>query len=270
MAAAPRSLARPGATIRYWRRGMSTGPPLVLLHATLSSSAQLGPLADRLASRAEVFTIDRRASGESVLSPGTPAAPIDVAVHVADLDAVMTAEGMAPAVLVGHSYGGCLALELAARRPALVRGVWAWEPPYAPVAPDEVRRRITRLAADTLAAADRDGTGVAAEVFLAGVAGPPALDSLPQVSRERIRASGAAAVAEAPLLGLDADGLAGIRCPVMIASGEASSGWYGGVADTLAAGIPGAQRLRLAGAEHLAPILDPDIIAADVATFLDR
>ena len=62
---------------------LGSGPALFLLHATLSTSRQLRALAASLARHHTVIAVDRRGSGGST-SEG-PAAPIDVAVHVADL-----------------------------------------------------------------------------------------------------------------------------------------------------------------------------------------
>ncbi len=118
-------------TIHYQREG--DGPPLLLLHATLSSSRQLRALASELAERFSVVSVDRRGSGMS--ASAARAVPIDVATHIDDLVALARAEALGPAVVVGHSYGACVALELAARQPALVAAVFAYEPPYGPLAP---------------------------------------------------------------------------------------------------------------------------------------
>src|SRR4029077_4152641 len=104
-----------GAHIAY--RSFGDGPQhVLLLHGTLSTAAQLGGLARLLAATGEmtVHAVDRRGSGASRLAEPMP---IDVEVHVEDLDAVLDAEGVASAVLVGISYGACLALEFAARLP---------------------------------------------------------------------------------------------------------------------------------------------------------
>jgi pimeloyl-ACP methyl ester carboxylesterase len=246
------------------------GPPLLLLHATLSSSRQLQALARRLALRFRVVAVDRRASGESHLAAAAPLAPIDVAVHVADLAALVVAERLQGCLVVGHSYGGCVALELAAREPALVASAWAYEPPYGPLAPAEARERMDALARATLEAAEQQGPGVAAEVFLVGVSGRAALEALGAAGRTRIGRAGPAAVAEAPLMGLDPAGLARIACPTTVATGGASGPLYPAIAEALARQVPGAQWTTIPGVDHMAPVTRPDIIAAAVETFADR
>lgn len=261
-------LARPAADIAYHRIG--EGPPLLLLHATLSSSRQLQALATRLAQRHRVVAVDRRDSGDSAPPPGAPVEPIDVAVHVEDLAALIDAEALANCVVVGHSYGGCLALELAARRPDLVIAAWAYEPPYGPLAPSAARSHITDVGRRTLEAASHHGIEAAAEVFMAGVSGQAAVDALSPSGRERIGRAGAGAVADATLLGLDPDGLDRIACPVAIATGGASQPFYVAIAEALAQHIPGAVVSAIPGLDHMAPVTRPDIIAAAVEAFLDR
>jgi pimeloyl-ACP methyl ester carboxylesterase len=258
-------LTRPGATISVSRTGH--GPPIVLLHATLSSARDLGPLARRLGVGFTVISVDRRGSGESQLAPGQAPAPVHVATHVDDLAAVIEMEAVGPVTLVGHSYGGCLALELAARRPDLAVRAWVYEPPYAPLGPPEVRDRFGTVGRRTLAAAERGGPAAAAESFLADVAGSEALAGLSPGARERIRRGGTAAIADSALLGLDPEGLEHIGCPVMIATGTASRPAYVAIAEALVRTIPGAFHARIAGADHAAPIVRPAAVAASIEAF---
>src|SRR4029079_450272 len=76
-----------GAVVHVELRG--EGPVVVLLHATLSSSSELRPLASRLATRFRVLSVDRRSAGASRMPPDDPGGPVDVAVHVADLRGVL-------------------------------------------------------------------------------------------------------------------------------------------------------------------------------------
>lgn len=257
-----------GWTVVYRRAG--AGPPLLLLPATLLSSAQLQPMADRLARRFTVVAVDRRGSGESLPPAGTPPGVIDVAVHLDDLAAILDRERLGPVLAVGHSYGGCVALELAARRPSLVAGVWAFEPPYAPVGPRSVRAAMVEVGRRTTAAGDRDGPAAAAEVFLAAVAGRGALTALSPTALERLRLTGRSALADAPLLGLDASGLARIRCPVTLAGGSSSPPFYAQLLSALARTIRGARIERIDGVDHAAPVSHPLAIAAAVEAFAVR
>lgn len=264
-AAETRTLERDGWAIAYRRTG--AGTPILLLHATLASAAQLGSLAERLAAGHTVIAVDRRGSGETRPPDGLAPGPIDVADHVGDLAAILEVEGTGPILVAGHSYGGCLALELAARRPDLVDAAWVHEPPYAPVGPPAVRAALVAVGERTAAAA-RDGeTGDAAEAFLAAVTGSAAVASLSPGARARVRAGGRGALADATLLGLEPDALARIACPVVISTGTASEPFYGIIADALVALIPGATRTTIDGAGHGAPMSHPALVAAAIEDF---
>jgi pimeloyl-ACP methyl ester carboxylesterase len=250
--------------IHYRRSG--DGPALLLLHATLSSSHQLRALASRLAEGRTVLAVDRRGSGRSVADG--PAKPIDVAVHVDDLAAIVAAEGLDRVAVVGHSYGACVALELAARRPHLVEAVFAFEPPYAPVAPPGIAAGMAAIGRRTLAAGADGDLAAAALVFLEGVSGAAAVAALGPDARERVGRAGQGAVADATLAGMDADGLERIECRVRIATGTASEPLYGAIAEGLLVRIPGADRVELDGLDHMAPVRQPEAIAAAVERFL--
>jgi pimeloyl-ACP methyl ester carboxylesterase len=77
-------------------------------------------------------------------------------------------------------------------------------------------------------------------------------------------------VADAPLLGLEPDGLPRIEAPTEIVTGGASQPLYVAIAEALVRRIPGAVRGTIPGADHMAPVTRPDIIAAAVETFADR
>ena len=243
------------------------GPLVVLLHATLSTGRQLGPLARALAEPGDlrVLAPDRRGSGTRRL--GEPR-PVAMAEHLADLAALLDAEGAGRAVLVGHSFGGVVALEAAARLPERIEAVVAYEPPYMAVADEGLRRGFEALARATAGAFAAGGAPAAARAFVGGVAGPAAWEAMPARSRAFLASQGAGAVADAALTGLDPDGLGRIVCPVVILAGTASEPFYAPIADALVERIPGSRRVDLAGLRHVAPITDPLPVAAAVRAAL--
>lgn len=249
----------------YYER-IGEGPPLLLLHATLSSSRQLRALAARLAEGHTVVSVDRHGSGRSTYDG--PAEPVDVARHVADLIGVVEREGLERPAVVGHSYGGCLALELAARQPGLIRAAFAYEPPYAAAAPPEVRADMAEVGRRTLAARDQGDLAAAALTFMEGVSGAAAVAALSPGARARIGRAGQGAVADATLSGMDLDGLARIDAHVRIATGSTSQPFYVAIAQALAARIGGADHVRLDGLDHMAPVLRPEAVADAVEAFL--
>jgi O-succinylbenzoic acid--CoA ligase len=253
-------LARPGGDEIGWRVTGSGPASILLLPGTLSNAAQLGRLATELAQAAEatVHAIDRRGMGTSRLADP---APLDVDVHVRDLVAYLEARGIERAILLGVSFGGVVALELAARHPGLVATLVVWEPPYGPAAGEATRHRFATLAADTAAAHRTSGAPGAAETFLRAVAGDAAWDRLPPKGRTLLAREGDAALTDSALVGLDLEGLGRIEAPTTILTGSSSEPFYAPIAEALAHRIPGARRRTLDGLGHPAPITDAARIA---------
>ena len=91
--------------------GEAGGPRVVCLHGVTSHGRHFAKLADALPGF-HVLAPDLLGHGSSGYEP-----PWDLETH---LDAIVETVGAAPAMLVGHSFGGRLAFELAARAPKLV------------------------------------------------------------------------------------------------------------------------------------------------------
>lgn len=247
------------------RPGPPEAPTVLLLHATLASAASLGALAGALSQDARVIATDRRGSGRTPLAPATPTS---IASHVADTVLVLDEAGVDRAVVVGHSFGGVVGLELAARHPERVAALLVWEPPYLVLADDPTRARFAGLADRLVAAHVAGGAAAAAEIFFTAVNGPGAWDALPAAVRTAVAAVGDGALADASMPDLDPDGLARIRAPTIVATGGRADSIYDPIADALVARIPGSRRVDLPGLEHLAPISDPERIAALVRRVL--
>ncbi len=92
------------------------GDPLVLLHGWGASSRSLAPLCGALADSFRVLSVDLPGFGWS------PAPPVawGVADYAEHVERLMQETGIAVAALVGHSFGGRIAITLAATQPARV------------------------------------------------------------------------------------------------------------------------------------------------------
>ncbi|WP_165354523.1 alpha/beta fold hydrolase [Tropicimonas sp. IMCC6043] len=97
------------------------GPDVILLHGAASHSADFDfGLFDRLAARFRVTAFDRPGLGRSEALHGRGESFGEQAAH---LDAAAAALGIARAVVVGHSFGGGVAMAWALDRPARVAAV---------------------------------------------------------------------------------------------------------------------------------------------------
>ena len=231
------------------------GPLVVLVHGSLDRGASFARVAAAEA-LAGLHTIryDRRGYGRS-LDAGPPAALDD---HVEDLLAVVAGR---PAVVVGHSFGGVVALVAATRAPEVVRAVAAFEPPqpWLPWWPE------TSAGGAAAVVAPPD----AAEAFLRRMVGDARWEALPQGTREARRREGTALAAElasvrtAAVPPFDAARLA---VPLVVGRGTRSPDHLRRSAGELAASVPGTPLVELRGADHGAHLTHP----ADVARWARR
>ncbi|MEA2349031.1 MAG: hypothetical protein QOG62_2818 [Thermoleophilaceae bacterium] len=115
------SLRLDGVDLSYTDLG--EGDPLLLVHGTGAYSAIWGDIPDRLAGSHRVIAYDRRgfgaSQGERARHPHQ---------HAEDAAALLEHLGSGPAVVVGWSGGGVIALDLAASRPDLVGSLVLIEP----------------------------------------------------------------------------------------------------------------------------------------------
>jgi pimeloyl-ACP methyl ester carboxylesterase len=126
------TLEVPGAALYYEIRG--SGPVLLCISGGPTDAGIFTDLAGRLADRYTVVTYDQRGHSRSALD-GAPE-DIPVALHADDAAALLAAVGDEPADVYGNSGGGTIGLELATRRPELVRTLVAHEPPVMELLPD--------------------------------------------------------------------------------------------------------------------------------------
>ncbi len=91
--------------------GLAEAPRVVCLHGVTSHGRHFAKLAEALPGF-HVLAPDLLGHGSSPYEP-----PWDLETH---MDAIVETVGAEPAILIGHSFGGRLAFELAARAPKLV------------------------------------------------------------------------------------------------------------------------------------------------------
>jgi pimeloyl-ACP methyl ester carboxylesterase len=103
--------------MHYELRG--SGPPVVLVPGLSLDSRVWEPVVERLEGELSCLTPDNRGAGLS----DVPRGPYDVTQMAGDLYGLLMILGIESAVVVGHSMGGYVALQLALDSPELVRGL---------------------------------------------------------------------------------------------------------------------------------------------------
>jgi 3-oxoadipate enol-lactonase len=113
-----------GVSLHYQQSG--AGPDVVLLHAVTANMAVwlVSNLVDTLARNYRVTAYDLRGHGLST-APPTGYTSADM---VEDFRCLHDALGMGPAYLIGHSFGGVVAMHTAATYPDRVRGMILSDP----------------------------------------------------------------------------------------------------------------------------------------------
>jgi pimeloyl-ACP methyl ester carboxylesterase len=96
--------------------GPDNGVPLVLLHGGSSRWQWWKWVIDALTEKTHLFAPDLRGHGRSTWTPGH----YRLFDYAADLEALLETVVRVPAILLGHSLGGAVALIVAAERPDLV------------------------------------------------------------------------------------------------------------------------------------------------------
>lgn len=237
--------------VRLYYEEDGSGPAILCIHGT-SSSAMVwrGPATDALARLGRVIVYDRRGCTRSERPE-----PYETSVgqHAGDATALIEALDAGPAVLVGRSYGGGVALGAALRRPDLVRALVLLEPGDIVVDGEkaEWEERMSRTVEE---AAANDLSTVAEAMFLS-VLGDGAWESLPAEYRKIFAANSPAVLAEVrgPRLEVASAELATINVPVLLVAGESSLPGFHRINAQIAAAIPGARSIHVAGGHLIAP-----------------
>ncbi len=239
-----------GGDLYYEDKGH--GVPILLIHPAGATASTWGAVAEELAQVGRVVAYDRRGYSRS---PGKPVHAIPQ--HTADAVALLDSLHAPPAVVVGTSVGATIGIDLALRRPDLVRSVIAYESPWR-----ASRRRPTASSLAALAGmgwlALRGRDADAAERFLRWAYtyrdGGTAWEALPEQWRRAATENAKAVIADIRI----AVGsypppkkLATITPPVICAHGTRSDPTMAGIARSLARAIPAASVREIEGAGHL-------------------
>lgn len=230
------------------------GVPILLVHPAGATASTWGTASEELARLGRVIAYDRRGYARS---GGEPARGMST--HTVDAAAILEYLRTPPAVVVGTSAGAAIAVDLAVRRPDLVRAVIAHEFPW----------RFTRHlpSASQVAGLARIGwfalrgrEGDAAEALLRSAYayrdGGSAWDAFPEEWRRAGRENARAALADFrnSITSYPAEeDLATIDTPVVCSYGARSPDSMFRLVRSLASAIPTARTHRIEGAGHAAP-----------------
>jgi pimeloyl-ACP methyl ester carboxylesterase len=260
--------------VRLFYEVTGTGEiPIVFVHGSWGSHHNWDAVVPRLSGSFRVITYDRRGHSESerLDTPGS------VEEDVADAAALIQHLELAPVVLVGNSFGASIALRCAVRRPDLIRGLVAHEPPLfsllahdPQVAPmlQQVRERGEPVV-ERIDSGDHAG---AAELFVETIGlGPGSWAKLPEPMRQTF-------IRNAPTfsdewrdpetLEFDLRWLDRFDRPALLSKGEHSPPTFAPVIDRLARAMPRATVIEFKGAGHIPHVTHPDAYVEQLSRFV--
>lgn len=259
------------------------GEPVLLIHGAMIADA-MRPLASRLDGYRSIV-YHRRGYGESTGGPS------DVPTHAADARVLLEHLGISSAHVIGHSYGGSTALQVASTAPESVASLTLLEPGLVAQIPSgEKAGAGLGPAVEAFMGGDVEGAIKAFTTFVLGPKGEQwvtetvGADAVPQSVRDAtVMFSG-----DLPSLGewtFGPEDAAKITCPVLIVLGLDSkdtvlnairgSGleiddidFFGEMVDLAHSWIPQSEVVRLEGINHALQLQDPDTVTKTVAAFL--
>lgn len=239
-------------SLTYLEKG--SGPLVILIHGSVSDyrewSKEIGPLAQHY----RVVAYSRRFHWPNA----SPAKDADASVErqVDDLAALVRALGSKPSHIIGHSFGGAVALNFALRYPELVRTMVLVEPAVSSVLADtpenkEVTKEGQAIRAKMKEAFDSGDAERIVRTYADHVA-PGELEKATTEVREMLIANTPAFQLDftAPRLVLTCDDARRVSAPVLVLSGDRSPLGLQRVAEATANCIPKARLIKIPGATH--------------------
>jgi pimeloyl-ACP methyl ester carboxylesterase len=235
------------------------GPAVLLLHSSGLSSQQWRRLRAALEPHHRVLAPDLIGYGRS--APWAGVEPFQYPTDLAVAEAVAALAG-SPIHVVGHSYGGFLALKIAARGKVSVASLAMFEPVAFGVlhsaGDEEGLRDLARADADgSFFAPEQEGTAAWCELFVDYWSGAGYWKRLPPPQQAAFAANGRKMFQEVRSLVQDRTPQSDYRhieAPALLLSGTRSPPAGRRVAAILAETIPHARLETLSGAGHMGPL----------------
>lgn len=254
----------------FWEKTGERGAPLVLVHGSWGDHHNWDAVAPALSKSFQVVTYDRRGHSQSERL----AAQGSIEEDADDLAALVRSLGIAPAHIVGNSFGASIVLRAAARHSDTFVSLAVHEPPLfgllpaADVAAGGMQQRIEPI----IALLRRGEHRAAAEQFVETVAlGPGMWRQLPDAMRETFVTNASTwldEMQEPAAMKMDVTQLAGFDRPTLLTEGAESPPLFRRVIAILGAALPGHMHHTFLGAGHVPHVTHPDAYVRVVSGFV--
>jgi pimeloyl-ACP methyl ester carboxylesterase len=251
---------------------VGSGEAVLLIHGAHLADALQPLVTEPALERFGRIRYHRRGLGGSTRP--VQAAPTSVAEQADDAVGLLDHLGVDRAHVVGHSFGGAIALELAARHSTRVASLVLLEPIPLATPADAALAQVLAPLTERYQVGDAEG---AVHGFLALVGDrtwrATIEQSMPGGIAQAVKDAATFFESEVPGVATWAFGpeqAAAITCPVLSALGSQSGPLFVEGRQQLHAWFPACQDADIAGATHLLPMQAPAPVAAAIAAFLER
>jgi pimeloyl-ACP methyl ester carboxylesterase len=258
----------------YWELTGDSGEPLVLVHGSWIDHHTWDFVVPLLWQSFQVLTYDRRGHSQSE----RPNAPGSIRQDVADLAALIEHIGLAPAHIIGNSFGGSIVLRLAGERPDLFRSLIVNEPPLMSLLanqPDgEVILQSLKLGIDEVVALLQAGEMErGARKFVEIMFGPDMWDELPLEVQNLVIFNAPTFLDEMrdpEALSIELAHLRGFSHPALLTLGEQGPPFFPPIVDQVAHALPHVERKTILGVGHEPEQTHPEVYVATLTEFITR
>jgi pimeloyl-ACP methyl ester carboxylesterase len=250
---------------------LGSGEPVVFIQTALIAD-ELLPLASELALADGFRRIVYHRRGYAGSSPVD--GPGSIRRDAADCQALLAAFRIERAHVVGLSYSGAVALQLAADAPDRLRSLVLIEPPPVHIPSAGEFRRVNE---ELLISRRGRGASAALDEFLGAVIGPDWRQEIehdvPGASEQMERDLLTFFDTDLPALlswQFEEHDAEQIACPVLYVGGSATHRWFFEVRDLVGTWLPHAENTQIEGAGHSLAITHAPQVAEAMADFLHR
>jgi pimeloyl-ACP methyl ester carboxylesterase len=248
------------------------GAPVVFVHGSWGDHHNWDSVAPELARSFHVVTYDRRGHSQSGRLPGQGHIDEDVA----DLAALIVARALAPAHVVGNSYGSAIALKLATARPELLGSLIVHEPPLIGMLGNDPTRPVVQQRIGAVLETLRAGRlEEGAEQFVDTVAlGPGMWQKLTPELRRTFVFNAETWLDEMnepeSVMAVDLNRLSAFHRPALVSQGDQSPPFFGVIVDTIARALPHVRRHTFRGAGHVPHLTHAEEFVQVVRAFVSE
>ncbi|MBK6902646.1 MAG: alpha/beta hydrolase [Saprospirales bacterium] len=276
-----------GAAMHYRQSGK--GPAMIFIPGSISDYRTWTSVSPHFEKDFSCFVLSRRFQ-----FPGSYAKHADsgVGINTEDIAQFIREKGLGPALLVGHSFGAFIALNVAIQHPELVKGVVAEEPIFAPALASNPKNPLELLGLliknfkagksfarlgmkgidPTFKSLAKGDTQSAQQSFIDGITeGKKTPETLDELTRVQLRDNIAALEGEDPfnnqLRMADAKRIA---CKVLLISGAESPYVFRYINEQLVRTIPHAHHIVVEKASHWIHIDQGEAYKTELNAFVKK